>query len=72
MVKFGTSNDVEYYKGIFVEAGCPSHYAEFLAKGHLGIVQLATRFDKDLKNFMLQGYPHATAKKMAEEEKAWK
>jgi len=68
-IKFGNREDAEYYKNIFIDAGCPSHYAEFLAKGHLGIIPLAARFDKDLKDLMLQGFPYATARSMSEEEK---
>jgi len=73
MIKFGKSDndDIEYYKGIFVNLKCPEGYAETLARGHLGVGHL-TSLDKDIKNFMLQGFPYATSKSMAEEERAWR
>lgn len=69
MVKFGKydKDDVEYYKGIFVELKCPKDYAETLARGHLGLVSL-TSFDRNIKNFMLHRFPFTTAKSMAEKE----
>ena len=66
-----SDGDVDYYKGIFIDLGCPAAYAVRLAMGHIGETAL-TRIDKDIKNFMLQGFPYTTAKSMAEDEQAWR
>ena len=73
-IRFGgikEAGDVDYYKHVFIDLGCPAAYAVHLAMGHLGTTAL-TRLDTDIKSFMLQGYPFATAMSMAEEESGWK
>lgn len=70
-IKFESNNDIEYYKGIFIELGCPPTYAVTLAMGHIGKTTL-TKLDTDIKNFMLQGYSYVTARSFAEEESGWK
>ena len=73
MVKFGkeNSNDIEYYKGVFIDLGCSAAYATHLAMGHLGKTAL-TKLDTYMKKFMLQGYSYSTATLMAEDELGWK
>jgi len=67
----GVGKDVEYYKGIFINAGCPPMLAGTLARGHIGIAKL-TLLETNIKNALLRGYPYATARSMAEDETAWK
>lgn len=65
------NKDIDYYKHVFIDLGCPPSYAVRLASGHIGMTAL-TKLDTDIKSFMLQGYPYATARTMAEEESGWK
>ena len=70
-ISFDVGKDVEYYKGIFVEAGCPPMVADTLARGHLGLGMLSP-LETNIKNALLQGYPYDTAVSMAREETAWR
>lgn len=57
---FDVGKDMEYYRGIFIEAGCPKMLADTLARGHLGMEMLSP-LETHIKNSLLQGYPYETA-----------
>jgi len=73
MIKFGfgVGEDMEYYKGIFINAGCPPMIADTLARGHIGMEMLSS-LETNIKNALLQGYPYETALSLARDETAWK
>lgn len=64
-ITFGVGEDMEYYRGIFIEAGCPKMLADTLARGHLGMEMLSP-LETKIKNALLQGYPYETALSMAQ------
>ncbi len=70
-ITFDVGKDIEYYKGIFIEAGCPKMLADTLARGHLGMEMLSP-LETNIKNALLQGYPYETALSLARDESAWK
>lgn len=66
----GVGKDMKYYKGIFINAGCPPMIADTLARGHLGM-EMLSQLETNIKNALLQGYPYETALSLARDESAW-